>query len=241
MEVLDGAPLGDGETGQVHKTGHVAADKDVRIGLENMVEFQGTHAAGNVGKRDGKGAAEAAALLGLTEGGDFGVADGFKEFHGGLTTAGAATVARAMEGDACRLLEFAGPFFNAQAVVNEIHDFPGAAGQRVDGGIRALLELEKISVEIHGGTGAGGNDDRQVAGEDGSSVAGDFAGGNPVTGIERRLAAAGLVVGELDGDAKVFENFDGGARDVVVEGVAKASAHKEHTFVGGALERGGHG
>ena len=96
-------------------------------------------------------------------------------------------------------------------------------------------------MEIHGGAGAGGDDDGQLAGEHGGGVAGDFTRGHPVAGIEGRLAAAGLVFRKLDGHAEVFEDFDGGPRDVVVKGIAEAGAHEEDTFVGGSLEWAGHG
>ena len=105
----------------------------------------------------------------------------------------------------------------------------------------AFLELKKISVKIHGCTRAGGDDDRKVASENRSRVTGDLAGGDPIAGIKGGLPAAGLIFGKLDGDAKMFEDFDSGAGDVVIECIAKAGSHEEHAFVGGALELGGHG
>ena len=94
---------------------------------------------------------------------------------------------------------------------------------------------------VHRGAGAGGNDDGQLAGEDVGAVFGDFARGAPIAGVEGGLAAAGLVFGELDGDAEVFEHFDGGAGDVIVEGIAEAGAHQEHAFAEWAGSGIGHG
>ena len=89
-------------------------------------------------------------------------------------------------------------------------------------------------MEIHRGAGAAGDDHRELAGEDVGGEAGDLAGGGPVAGIEGRLAAAGLVVGEEDFHAEVFEHFHGGPGDVVVEGVAQAGAHQQDFFARGA-------
>ncbi len=142
MAVVDLAALGDGEAGEVHEAGHVSADEDIGIGFENIVQFQSAHAAGNVGEGDREGAAEAAALLGLAEGGDDGILNGFEQGEGGLTAAGAAAVTGAVEGDAGGFLKFSGPFLDAQTIVDEVHHFPSAARERVDGGVRILLELE---------------------------------------------------------------------------------------------------
>lgn len=95
-------------------------------------------------------------------------------------------------------------------------------------------------MEVHGGTGTGGYDDGEVAGEDFRTMFCDFARGGPIAGVEGGLAAASLVFGVFDGDAKVFEDFDGGLGSVIIEGITKAGAHQKHAFVGGALEVGGH-
>ena len=107
-------------------------------------------------------------------------------------------------------------------------------------GIRAFLELQQIAVEIHRRAGAGRHDHRQVARENPGGMAGDFPRGPPVAGVERGLAAAGLVVRKFDGDAEMFEHLDGGAGDVVVKGVAQAGAHQKHPFVGRKWRFGGH-
>ena len=84
-------------------------------------------------------------------------------------------MARAVEGDLGGGGETAGPACDAETVNKEVHDFPGAIGEGVDGGIRAFLELQFVAVEIHGRTGAGGNDHGQVAGENRSGMESDLA------------------------------------------------------------------
>jgi hypothetical protein len=37
--MLDRAALSDGEAGEVHEAGHVAADEDVGVGFQDVVEF----------------------------------------------------------------------------------------------------------------------------------------------------------------------------------------------------------
>ena len=154
-----------------------------------------------MGEGDGEGAAEAAALFVLAEGGDDGVFDRFQQREGGLAAVSAATVAGAVEGDTGGFLKFSGPGFDAEAVVNEVHDFPSATGEGVDRLVGIFLKLEEISVKVHGGTGAGGDDHREVAGEDFGTMLRDFARGGPIAGVESGLAAARLVFGEFDGDS----------------------------------------
>ena len=127
----DRAALGVGEAAEVHEAGHVDADEHVGLGVEDVVELEGAHLAGDVGEGDGEGAAEAAALFRLAEGDDLGVFDGGEQGADGLTGVGAAAVAGAVEGDAGGLVEFAGPGFDAEAVVDEVDDFPGPTGERV--------------------------------------------------------------------------------------------------------------
>ena len=86
----DGAALGSGESGEVHEAGHVAADEEVRMLFENVVELERTHFSGNVGKGYGEGATEATALLGLAEGDERDVFDRGKQGAGGFARASAA-------------------------------------------------------------------------------------------------------------------------------------------------------
>ncbi len=64
----DGAALGGGEAGEVHEAGHVAADEEIGLLFEDVVELERAHFSGNVREGDGESAAEAAALLTLAEG-----------------------------------------------------------------------------------------------------------------------------------------------------------------------------
>ena len=96
-------------------------------------------------------------------------------------------------------------------------------------------------MEIHSRARTRGDNDWQIPGENRRAVASDFPRGDPVAGVERRLAAAGLVIGKFYGHPEVLKHFDGGPRDIVVKGIAEASAHEEHTFIGRSLELTGHG
>jgi hypothetical protein len=111
----------------------------------------------------------------LAEGDDLGVFDGGKQGADGLSGAGSTAVAGAVEGDAGGFGELAGPRLDAGAIEDEIHDFPGAARERGDGGIRVFLELEQVAVAVHGGARPGRDDHGQVAGEDLGAVSGDLA------------------------------------------------------------------
>ena len=224
----------------MHEAGHVAADEDVGLRFKDVVKFQRTHATGNVREGDGKRAAETATLFGLAKGSDGGVFNRFQQRERGFTAAGATAVAGAVKSDAGRFVEFPGPGFDAKTVINEVHDFPGAAGEGVDGFVWIFLKLEGVSVEVHGRAGAGGDDHGQVAGEDFGAMFRDFTRGGPIAGVKGRLAAAGLVFGEFDGDAEVFEDFDRGLGGIIIEGIAEACPHQEDAFVGRALEVAGH-
>lgn len=86
----DGAALGGGETGEVHEAGHVAADEEVGVLFEHVVELERAHFSGDVGECYREGAAEAAALLGLAEGDERDVFDRGKQGAGGFARASAA-------------------------------------------------------------------------------------------------------------------------------------------------------
>ncbi len=72
------ATLIGGKAGEVHEAGHVAADEEVGLLFEDVVEFEGAHFSRDVGKGDGEGATEAAALFALAEGEQGDIADGGK-------------------------------------------------------------------------------------------------------------------------------------------------------------------
>lgn len=175
MFVWDRTTLSGGEAGKMHEAGHVDANEHVRIGIKNVVELKGAHLAGDVREGDREGAAKSATLLLLAEGNDFGVFDRSEESADRLAGGGATAVARAVEGDASRILKLAGPSLDAEAVVNEIDDLPRAVRERGDGGIRIFLKLKEIPVAVHRRTGTGGNDHGKLTREDIGSVFCDFA------------------------------------------------------------------
>lgn len=86
----DGASLGGGESGEMHEAGHIAADKEIGVLFEHVVELERTHFPRNVGKGYREGAAETAALLGLAEGDEGDVFDRGKQGAGGFARASAA-------------------------------------------------------------------------------------------------------------------------------------------------------
>ncbi len=78
--VFDGhlSTLVGGEAREVHEAGHVAADEEVGLLFEDVVEFERSHFSGDVREGDREGAAEAAALFALAEGEQGDIADGGK-------------------------------------------------------------------------------------------------------------------------------------------------------------------
>ena len=138
--MFDGAALGLGKAAEVHEAGHVDADEQVRLDVEDPVEFQGAHFSGDVREGHGKGAAEATALLCLTEGDDLRILNGGEQGADRLASASASAtgVVGAVEGKSRGLVEFLGPGFDAHAVENEVHHLPGPLGERVDGEVRFL-------------------------------------------------------------------------------------------------------
>ena len=76
------ATLIGGKAGEVHETGHVAADEEVGFLFEDVVEFEGAHFSGDMREGDGEGATEAATLLALSEGEQSDIADGREQGAG---------------------------------------------------------------------------------------------------------------------------------------------------------------
>lgn len=74
--VPDGAALGLGEPTEVHEARHVHPDQEIRVDVEDVIEFERAHPARDVREGHTEGAAKATALLGLAEGNHAGIADG---------------------------------------------------------------------------------------------------------------------------------------------------------------------
>ena len=229
--MLDRSALDSGKAGDVHQAGHIAADQDVGIAFQNVIQLQGSHASGDVGEGDGKSASKATALLILAEGDDFCIFDRGEQCGDCRSTIRAAAVAGAVKGDAGRFVESALPAFHPEAIGDEVTHFPRPACHGIHGGVRAIFELEWISVEVHRGTRAAGNDHRQFTGKDTSGVAGDLPRCSPVAGVEGWLPTAGLVIWEENFDSQVLKNFYGRACDVVIEGITETSAHEQDFLV----------
>lgn len=80
-----------------------------------------------------------------------------------------------MEGDLGGFWQLAGPSGDAEAVDDEVHDFPSAVGERIDRRIGAFFELQRIAVETHGCAGTAGDDDWKVTSEHFRGVQSDLA------------------------------------------------------------------
>ena len=182
---------------------------------EDMVELEVAHGDGNVREGDGKGAAEAAALLGLAEGEDF---QARRSIASSVRVASPLPVPREWQErwNATRASRRPGQAVDAEAVDDEVGQFPGAAGERFApaGGSDSFSNSSGAPWKTHRGAGTGGHDHgrcrrrRRL-----DRVAHDFARGGPVAAVEGGLAAAGLVLGKFDFAAEVFEHLDGGDGD----------------------------
>jgi hypothetical protein len=139
----------------------------------------------------------------------------------------AARVARAVEGDG--RVKPPRPRRHPEAVDDEIRQLPRAPGElpRPRAG-RARARTPAAPVKHHRGAGARRHDHRSVALEGAHHVAHHPARGRPVAGVERRLAAAGLRLGETPPSAEVFQHLHRGHRGVVVKRVAEARGHQLH-------------
>src|SRR4051812_32603301 len=98
--MFDRTALGGRQARQMHEAGHVAADQNVGVRFENVIELQRPHPPGNMREGNGKCSTEPAALLGLSEWRNDGVANGLQQFQCRLTTTRTTAVAGPMKGDA---------------------------------------------------------------------------------------------------------------------------------------------
>ena len=173
----------------------------------------------------GKSAAKSAALLGFTEGDDLNAFDGFQKLHGCRSARCATRVAGSVKSDAS--LESAGPFLDSQTIHEIVGDLPCATGQIVDRAeVGFLLEFEWGAMEKHRRTGARWNNDGFITFKYIGGVAHHLAGGCPVTAVEGRLAAAGLVFWKFNFAASVLEDFDRSLGHIVKKSVAETGGHE---------------
>ena len=166
--------------------------------VEDVVELEGAHAAGDVREGHREGAAEAAALVGLAEGDDFEVADPRRGCGSRRPGVGVPRVWQEWW-KAMRVGFSSEPFHSvtprpltmksSSSQVRSASEVIGSgrAPPRTGAGCRGSSSRRRSRE----GTITG-----QVAGEDLGGVPGDLARGFPVARVEGRLAAAGLVLGE---------------------------------------------
>jgi hypothetical protein len=226
------------QAGQVHQAARVAGDEHVGIGCADVFQFQIAHAGRDVREGHRKRAAETAALLAFAEDDDFHARNRAQQTDRRLAAFRAARVAGGVERDFRRV--FSGPGFHAEAVDNEVRELPGAPAEFFDVAVVGLFfEFEGRAVDEHRRAGRAGYDDGRVAGKNFHGVPHDAPRGRPVPRVERRLPAAGLRLGKINGAAEVFEHFDGRARGVVEKRVAQAGGEHLHAVAGRAEGGGG--
>ena len=114
---------------------------------------------------------------------------------------------------------------------DKIRKFPGARRDLFrERGLRRVLEKLRIKNFQHRAARAGADDDGLGLRELRQNFGGDGARLVPITGVERRLAAAGDLVGENNLVAKPFQNLDH----------ADARARKQRVHEAGDEKRDGH-
>lgn len=123
---------------------------------------------------------------------------------------------------------------DAEAVNDEVNNFPRAIGEGVDCGVGAFLKLQQVAVKIHCRAGAAGHDYGKFAGKDRRSVSRHFSRCLPVTGVEGGLAATGLIFWKNYFHAKVLKHLNGCAGYVVIKSIAETSSHEHYFFSGGS-------
>ncbi|VTR67152.1 hypothetical protein DESC_590068 [Desulfosarcina cetonica] len=191
----------------VHQADHVAADHGLGARGEDIGDLLGDHGRGDVRVFHRESAAESAAAVGINH------FHQFQAVHAGQKLArlmahaeGAHEVAGVVIGDPSRP---AGPQIgHAQDVHEKFGQFEGLGGHgrgpRPPG--RFIGKQLGVVMAHHGHAGARRTDDAGCIFEDFDEVPGRLAGRVPVTGIEGRLAAAGLAVGVVHDDGQAFED-----------------------------------
>ena len=189
------------------------------------------HGGADAAVLDGEEAAESTAVVGVGQVDDFEAFDAVKQSAGLPVDAELAIeMAAGMVGGFA--LQLGAGVDYAEDVYEEFGELEGdgceSFGLVGEVGLLGFLEDDFEKVACHGGAAAGGCDDGidfaafHEGREDREEAAGQFAGFVAIAGVEGGLTAAGLLFGEDDLDAVLFEELAGGDADAGVE-------HVDHT------------
>ena len=192
----------------VHQATRIVRDDVIRLGFRGGGAFHFAHRGGNHRELRGKRAAEAAAGFRLAH------LDEFEAVHFAEQRARrffdakfAQAVAAVVERDLVRKL--CAEVGDAEFADEEIGEFPGARGDLFcERGLRRVLEKLRVKNFQHRAARAGADDDGLGVRELRQDFGGDGARLVPIAGVERRLAAAGDLLGENNRVAEPFQNLD---------------------------------
>ena len=174
--------------------------------------------AGNFRVGHAERSAEAAALVGSGERDKF-YAGELEKTLGAVPEADSPAVTRPVKRNPRRGIEL-GPFGDLEFLQKKLTQLKG-----VHVGFAGIEQL--VPFPEHRRARGASADDRGIrAGEYLLGVIGDFPCRRPVAGVVRRLAAAGLGGGKLDGAAGVFEDPHGGDANLAKERIAQAGEHE---------------
>src|SRR5579863_3188532 len=200
---------------KLHQATGVNGDDRVRLGLADGIDLGAGHAARNVGELDGECPTEAAALFGRFH---FAQREALhvrqQTARPGLEPQLAQGVAAIVEGDCA--VEARADAFDLGHFEQESRELPYARGHlaRFREALRIVFEDFFEMMRDHGRAGTGGNHDifgvaKRV--EKTARYGGRFLG---VAAVERGLAAAGLILGEIDLVAEASQHVGCGKADL---------------------------
>lgn len=212
MHKADGDPMAVAVAGDIQGAAAVVDYDSVGAGGEDTGGFVGDQGLADFGHFDGEGAAESAALVHFVQWEVFDAFDGADEVDGDLGgQVDAAAVAGIVVGDFARGTGLAGPQVGAEDFRDEFGELEGFGDQVLDTGqVGVILEKERVIIADHGGAGGGGGNYAGAVGEGVEEMAGQDAGLIVIAVVELRLAAAGLVGGQVHFTAEESQQADRG-------------------------------
>jgi hypothetical protein len=201
------------EAVEVHEARHIESGNHLRAGLGVVLDTVASHEAGNGFLSHGEGAAEAAALIGPGQLDDFYATQlgeklahlikrGDHLFGGAREAQFAQPVTAHLESD-----------FEGELTI-DVDDF-GDVGKvlaKLESVVAKMFEARLavkpviVVVAHHGDAASGGANDVVVLAEDLKEPFGQGAGGSVATGVSHGLAAASLLLWELDVEAEAAQD-----------------------------------
>lgn len=182
---------------------------------------------------DGERAAKAAALVSRGERADVEAVDLCEQLRGLVHESELAQVTGGVDGGGRVVARAEGSKIDTEDAREELDEFVGLGGQCIGtGGVGRIVGEQVRDVKTdHGGARAGGCHDRVEWLEDIDGAVGEDASVGVVTGVEHRLAAAGLGVWELDMATQMLK--DQGRGDACPRGELLCEAGDEECDVHG--------